>query len=123
MPLDQPIRTERSHGLKAEPPVDEKQALYNLVNSAGWPALLNVLERCCIEQETRLINREVEDDKGILAEHKMSKAYWQIFTRMQRDVLRCAAEFAGVEEEPRTRSEEEQILSVEGMQYASDLGE
>jgi hypothetical protein len=123
MPLDQPIRTERSHGLKAAPPEDEKQALYNLVNSAGWTALLNVLERCCIEQETRLINRDVEDDKGILAEHKMSKAYWQIFTRMQRDVLRAAAEFAGVEEEPRPRTEEEQILSVEGMQYASDLGE
>lgn len=122
MSLDQEPRTERSHGLKATVRRDEQQALFNLVNTAAWPVLLDVIERCCIQQETRLINCDVADDKAILAEHRMSKAYWQIFVGMQKEVLHHAREFAGTEASvPRT--ETEQIQSLEGMNYARDVEE
>lgn len=123
MPSDHDERTERTHGLKSEPDQNEKQALFNLVNSPAWPVLLDVLERACIQQETRLINCDVADEKAVLAEHRMSKAYWQIFVAMQKYVHQAAREFAGIVEE-RPATEIEQALSLEGMSFnGGNLGQ
>jgi hypothetical protein len=122
MPFDQAPRSERTHGLKSEPDMGEKQALYNLLNSPAWPILLDVLERSCIEQETRLINCDVADTERIIAEHRMSKAFWQIFVQMQKTVVNAAREFAGLEPE-KPRTEIEQILSLEGIEYGGPVGQ
>jgi hypothetical protein len=123
MPSFSEERTERTHGLKSEPDQNEKQALFNLVNSPAWGVLLDILERACIHQETRLINCEVVDTERIIAEHRMAKAYWQIFIAMQKFVHQAAREFAGIAEEVPP-SESEQVQSVEGMRFdGGNLGQ
>jgi hypothetical protein len=121
MPSDNEPRTERSHGLRSQLDQTEKAALFSLLHSPSWPVLLDVLERACIEQETRLINCDVADTKRIIAEHRMAKAYWQIFVAMQKTVNRAAEEHAGIAPE-RPQTEVEEILSVEGLNYGGNLG-
>jgi hypothetical protein len=44
------------------------------------------MEQCCIEVESVLINTDADDEKAVLANHKMSKAAWQIFTHFQERI-------------------------------------
>jgi hypothetical protein len=52
----------------------------------------------------------------------MSKAFWQIFVLIQKEVWTATREFAGVEER-RELTEEEQILSVEGIKGLRNYGD
>jgi hypothetical protein len=54
--------------------------------SESWPDLLDVMEMVCIEKETDLINTDPAEPERVLANHKMAKAAWQIFTYMQEKV-------------------------------------
>jgi len=51
-----------------------------------WQDLLDVMEQCCIEIESVLINTNADDEKAVLANHKMSKAAWQIFAHFQERI-------------------------------------
>jgi len=84
--MEPTVRTERRFGVTADLSPNALQNLYALRVSGAWEDLLDVLEQCCIEVETVLINTDAEDEPKVLANHKMSKAAWMIFTHMQNKV-------------------------------------
>jgi hypothetical protein len=81
-----PIRTERTFGVTAELRPIQRRNLLNLIRSEMYPDLLDVMEIVCIETETRLINTDAADEKSVLANHRMAKAAWQMFTHMQEKI-------------------------------------
>lgn len=84
--MSEEIRTDRTHGLKERLPAGARGHLVQIRYMPGYDVILDLIEMCCIEQETRLINVPVEDEKTIIAEHKMSKAFWQVFQAIQKKV-------------------------------------
>jgi hypothetical protein len=83
-----PIRDERSFGVTAQLKPTQRRNLLSLQRSEVYPDLLDVMEMCCIEIETRLINTDAADEPAVLANHKMAKAAWLIFTHMQETIER-----------------------------------
>ena len=77
------IRTERRFGVTAQLDPNALRRIYVTRNSDVWDDLLDVMEQCCIEIESILINTDADNEKGVLANHKMSKAAWQMFTHFQ----------------------------------------
>jgi hypothetical protein len=77
------IRNERRFGVTAELEPIQRRNLLNMRNSEAWPDVLDVLEMCCIEIETKLINTDAADETAVLANHKLAKAAWVIFTQFQ----------------------------------------
>ena len=90
------IRTERSFDLKGKLSMQQQEALFALRQSAGYSTLLDVIEMACIEQETRLINVDVTEPERIIAEHRMAKAFWQIFVALQKKVEYECNEYVGL---------------------------
>jgi hypothetical protein len=84
--MEPEIRTERTFGVTAELRPIQRRNLLSLRNSEVYPDLLDVLEMVCIETETRLINTDAADESAVLANHKMAKAAWQLFTHMQERI-------------------------------------
>jgi uncharacterized protein (DUF2236 family) len=64
----------------------QRNDLYALVQMPGWKTLLDIMERACIQQETNLVNVGAAAEKKVLAEHKVAKAMWLFFLRIQRHV-------------------------------------
>jgi hypothetical protein len=81
-----PIRTERRFGVTAQLDVNALRRLYTIRASDVWRDVLDVMEQCCIEIESVLINTDAADEKSVLANHKMSKAAWQVFTHFQERI-------------------------------------
>ena len=84
--MEAAIRTERTFGVTAELKPVQRRNLHNLEHSEIYPDLLDVLEMVCIEKETTLINTDPADEAAVLANHRMAKAAWQIFTHMQEKI-------------------------------------
>jgi hypothetical protein len=84
--MEDTIRSERTFGVTSELQPTQRRNLLNLQRSEIYPDLLDVMEMCCIEMETRLINTDAADEAAVLANHKMAKAAWQIFTHMQNKI-------------------------------------
>lgn len=84
--MSEPIRSERTFGVTAELKPAQRRNLLALINSEVYPDVLDVLEMCCIETETKLINTEPSDESAVLANHRMAKAAWQMFTHMQEKI-------------------------------------
>lgn len=84
--METTIRTERTFGVTAELKPVQRRNLHNLEHSEIYPDLLDVLEMVCIEKETILINTDPADEAAVLANHRMAKAAWQIFTHMQEKI-------------------------------------
>lgn len=84
--MEPETRTERTFGVTAELKPIQRRNLLNLRNSEVYPDLLDVIEMVCIETETQLINTDAADEKAVLANHKMAKAAWQMFTHMQEKI-------------------------------------
>jgi hypothetical protein len=84
--MEQTIRTERTFGVTAELKSVQRRNLHNLEHSEIYPDLLDVMEMVCIETETRLINTDPADTDAVLANHRMAKAAWQVFTHMQEKI-------------------------------------
>jgi hypothetical protein len=80
------IRKARTHGLRERLDPADRGHLLQIRFMPGYEVLLDLIEMACIEQETRLINVPVEDESTIVAEHKMAKAFWQVFQALQRKV-------------------------------------
>jgi hypothetical protein len=91
--METTIRTERTFGVTAELKPVQRRNLHNLEHSEIYPDLLDVLEMVCIETETTLINTDPSDELAVLANHRMAKAAWQIFTHMQETIHREAQTF------------------------------
>lgn len=96
------IRTERQYGVTAEPKPDAVRNLYALRTSDTWGDVLDILEQVCIEVETVLINTPSEKEAEVLANHKMSKAAWMIFTHMQVKVDECMTKYLSQMSAPLT---------------------
>ena len=111
--LNSEPRTERSHGLRANLNEGERQGLFNLVQMPGYETLLDIMERACIQQETKLINADASDEVHVLAEHKMSKAFWQVFIAVQKEVQYQVNEFLGTRDPIAELAEEDRILGTE----------
>jgi hypothetical protein len=84
--IENAIRNERRFGVTAELTPLQRRNLFQIRGSEVWPDLLDVMEMCCIEIETQLINTAAEREAEVLANHKMAKAAWQIFTHLQEKV-------------------------------------
>jgi hypothetical protein len=84
--MDDTIRTERSFGVTSELRPIQRRNLLAFRNSEVYPDVLDVLEMVCIETETNLINTDAADEKSVLANHRMAKAAWQMFTHMQEKI-------------------------------------
>jgi hypothetical protein len=81
-----PVRTERRFGVTASLSPEARRNLVGIRRNYAWDDLLDVLEMVCIETETALINTPADDDKAVLANHKMAKAAWQMFETFQTKV-------------------------------------
>lgn len=80
------VRKQRRFGVTASLEPIQRRNLLSLRESEVWPDLLDVMEMCCIEIETELINTAAADEAAVLANHKMAKAAWKIFTHLQSKV-------------------------------------
>ena len=94
---------------------EEKELLAQLYKDSRYEALLNVLERACIEIETAHFSVSMGDPEAILGGFAVAKAAWKLFTFIQQQVYNAfisrAALDEGPEEEPPTL--EETLQSVE----------
>jgi hypothetical protein len=81
------IRTERRFGVTAKLEPNQRRNLNALRNSEVWDDLLDVMEQTCIEVETDLINTSAAEEAEVLANHKMAKAAWKIFTHFQEKIF------------------------------------
>jgi hypothetical protein len=84
--MSDPIRTERRFGVTSQLSAQQRRNLMNVRNSAEWQDILDVMEMCCIEIETVLINTSTDKEAEVLANHKMAKAAWLIFTHLQEKI-------------------------------------
>lgn len=84
--MPETIRTERRFGVTSQLTQEQRKGIMQMRNSREWDSILDVMEMCCIEQETRLINTDPEQELEVLANHKMAKAAWQIFTHLQEKI-------------------------------------
>lgn len=82
--MNDAIRTERRFGVTAGLTPAQRRNLLSVYESEAWPDVLDVMEMCCIEIETRLINTDPDREAEVLANHKMAKAAWQVFTHLQQ---------------------------------------
>jgi hypothetical protein len=84
--MNQPIRTERRFGVTSELTQQQRVNLLKMRNEDGWQDVLDVMEMTCIEIETALINTSSDKETEVLANHKMAKAAWLIFTHLQEKI-------------------------------------
>jgi hypothetical protein len=80
------VRTERRFGVTADLKPVQRMRLATLYNSDVWPDALDVMEQCCIEIETDLINTPVAETEAVLEKHKMTQAAWRIFEHFQEKI-------------------------------------
>lgn len=78
------LRTERTFGVTGSLRPLQRAHLLAFVNSEVYPDVLDVMEMVCIQMETKLINTEPDEEASVLANHRMAKAAWQIFTHLQQ---------------------------------------
>lgn len=91
--MTEAIRTERTFGVTSELRPAQRRNLLAFRNSEVYPDVLDVMEMVCIETETKLINTEPANEAEVLANHRMAKAAWQMFTHMQEKIEYEAAAF------------------------------
>ena len=84
--IETTVRTERRFGVTAQLTTLQRRNLFQVRNSEAWSDVLDVMEMCCIETETHLINTEADREAEVLANHKMAKAAWQIFMHLQEKI-------------------------------------
>lgn len=80
------IRTERSFGVTSDLKTVQRARLAAFYNSDTWPDVLDVMEQCCIEIETVLLNTPVADATAVLANHQSAQNAWKIFTHLQEKI-------------------------------------
>ena len=84
--MSNPIRTERRFGVTSQLSQQARRNIMQVRNGSEWQDILDVMEMCCIEIESALINTSSEKEAEVLANHKMAKAAWLIFTHLQEKI-------------------------------------
>ena len=105
---DGAVRQPNTAGLRSKLNRSQQHALYLLSESAGYQTLLDVIEMACVEQDTRLINTDAAHPEDVLNEHRMSKAFWQIFVAIQKKVEYERGEYLGQQQPQQTAMEDDQ---------------
>jgi hypothetical protein len=84
------LRTTRSLKVtELEIAAPEKEQLAQLYLDPRYDALLDVMERACIQLDTALVNAPTGEPESVLGAHCVSKAGWLFFTYVQKQVLTC----------------------------------
>lgn len=96
-----------------EIPPEQREMLAQLALDPRYEALLDVMERSCIQLDTSLINVSVGEPEAILGAHAVSKAGWLFFTYVQRQVMTAYHTRAGEPEDQEKPSLEDLIQGVE----------
>jgi len=98
--MDVRIRTTRKLKVtEVEISDEERELLAQLANDSRYEALLNLMERCCIEIETAHFNTSVNNPEEILGGHALAKACWLFFTYIQKRVQNAVLSRAADQEE------------------------
>lgn len=99
----QAIRAQNTFA-KVQLTADRRSLLFSLRHHPGYEVFLDMMESVCVEQETTLINAPASETAVVLAEHKMAKAFWQVFVSTQKKIeFECAEHLSAAK-----RKEEEQ---------------
>jgi hypothetical protein len=112
------VRQPNTAGLRSKLSVSQQGELYRLSEHPGYQVLLDVMEMACVEQDTRLINTDAANPEAVLTEHRMSKAFWQIFVAIQKKVEYERGEFLGAQhkqQQPDEVSEEDADTNILGL--------
>lgn len=104
------IRTERT-GVTGKIPDHKRALLYQGMQTGVVDVLYDIIEAECIKQETKLINLEPHQKEQILAEYRMSKAFWQIFVGLQKTVQHEVKEHLGQQDLAPALSEEQEEIN------------
>jgi hypothetical protein len=102
---DGSVRQSNTAGLRSQLTGAQRAALYRLSELPEYQALLDVIEMACVEQDTRLINTDAANPEAVLTEHRMSKAFWQIFVAIQKKVEYEREEFLGLQQKASAAEE------------------
>jgi hypothetical protein len=115
MTVSKKIRESRTLSLSNVPlSIDEKAQLATLYNDPRYDTLLDVFERGCILQDTKLVNTPAHEEVAVLAEHKLSKAFWELLVWVQAVVLQAHRDITNEPEPERAPvSDEEFFQGVE----------
>lgn len=113
------VRLRTTRTLKVtEPKVsdEELQALADLYQDSRYEALLNVMERACIETETAHFNTAASDPEAVLGGHLVCKASWKFFIYVQK-AIRSAwiARQSDDKQVPQGTSLNDMLQGVEGV--------
>lgn len=65
---------------------EERELMSQLYKDSRYEALLNVMERACIEIESAHFSTSQGDPEGILGGFAVAKASWLFFTYVQRQI-------------------------------------
>ena len=109
------IRTTRTLKVRdVELSPETRDALANLFkNDAGYQALLDVMERACVEMETALFNTDTGNPDEVLGGHAVCKAMWKFFVYVQKQVYSAHMNQSGEEQGAKPPSLEEVIQGVQ----------
>ncbi len=108
------LRTTRTLKVtEVRPTPAELVQLTDLALDPRYEALLNVMERACIELETAHFNTPVGDPEAVLGGHCVAKAAWLYFTYVQKQVLNAYNSRVGTDEDTPPPSLEDLLQGVE----------
>ena len=114
--IETSIRTERRFGVTAQLTAQQRRNLFQIRNTESWSDVLDVMEMCCIEVETQLINTNPAEESAVLANHKMAKAAWLIFTHLQQkmedEISQYLSNVAQKPPAPTTTTEEQLVENI-----------
>jgi hypothetical protein len=111
-------RQPNTAGLRSKLSKMQQGHLYQLSEQPGYQVLLDVIEMACVEQDTKLINADPAQPETVLSEHRMSKAFWQIFVAIQKKVEYEREEFLAIrmkENAPEAVPDEETDQEILGL--------
>lgn len=109
-----PLRAPNTAGLRSKLNTEQRSQLYRLSEHPGYQVLLDVIEMACVEQDTRLINTDASTPEAVLTEHRMSKAFWQIFIAIQKKIEFEREEYLGLQAKQVAGPEDEEDSGVMG---------
>lgn len=93
---------------------EERGHLAQLAMDPRYKALVNIMERSCIELDTAFINTSVAEPEAVLGAHCVSKAAWLFFTYVQKQVLNAYINQPGEEEETPAPSLDDVLQGIGG---------
>jgi hypothetical protein len=92
---------------------EEKEQLAQLFTDPRYEALLNVMERACIELDTAHLNTSVGEPEAILGGHAVAKAGWKFFLYVQKQIVSAYNTRTGETEEAPQPTLEDLLQGVE----------